>query len=629
MQKKYLSLYEFFDIVLVSLVLFLESSCTYKNKEECFRDLHPVPPDATITGSFVNDTIVLNNSKYFHIDFNTEQSHKCLLEIYINGEKRESHFSDNGCFEIDATKLTPHGIYPLHFHIYAETKTGSIGDALGAEAFLYQKDLTLVNNYYSGNTYYPQLTFANVAGSLQCKLDVPSDGPLIRKISVSKKIGYYGLVTINLGTYYGIPPFIFMDDSYLGEMAKYYVDVYAGTDEGSFLYWYNQWSTSLYQEYKDVDVIMDQHGMPIIQWEKSKYSSNCSGYWLFNKNENSNIYELAKLNDVNQTTFHTEDISFPGTNFAYVSYVPKNPFPGYGQQTALELYTYKDSYLPGLSSFEYNQFFAPLGDDFFIGYGTNHIFRYSAQTMTKVEDISISSGSFTSISVSPNDKYLLATTGTTNFNYLLYNVATGEKTTVPASQVIGTGVSNGGASISDNGVAAVSGGNKIILYDFINNQKLAEQSFNQSASAAISPTGKNFFVSADKLYLFGFSGGIISEKWHSSGTASGYLNYSFLPDDDGQAVVIENGTLSVRNSDNWGLVRSFSVDFSSFGNIDFNSSRVFGYDSDYIRIYDFNTGVLEKKLRLGSDDYLETLKFRGNTLFYGGSYGISRKLILF
>jgi hypothetical protein len=227
------------------------------------------------------------------------------------------------------------------------------------------------------------------------------------------------------------------------------------------------------------------------------------------------------------------------------------------------------------------------------------------------------------VSVSPNNKYLLVSLDHES-RYLFYDIGTHSKTFIPASGVIGSEFSQGTVSVSDGGVAAVAVGKKIVLYDFVSRQKLNEVHFGKEPSAEISPSGKYFFARADKIYLYSFTGGTVSEKWHSTDGTSGNDFYSFLPGDDEQAIIVKDRVLSLRRCSDWSLVSSFPMDITTLGNIDFNSRRIFGYDQEYFKIYDFETGRLLKQMRVAAIHGPE-LKFRGNTLFYGDF----SKLILF
>lgn len=610
----------FLAILILSLTTLF--SCSYKPTDEYFRDLSTVPPGVTIYSSFGTDTIVMNDKTYFDIQIDAGGTHEYYLEVLINDTIKFSSYSPSGYFDINPSSFAERGIFPIHFNFYFNTKTGSIADALGAEAFLVQKDMILVNNGYTGNDFYPTLTFSNVSGTLHCTLNVPPGGPPIRKIMVRKEFGI--IPPFDLVTSTGVSPFNFQDDSYVGEKAYYEVKTFIGTNEGTYLYPSREGLTNKEKEIQPPVITIDEKGMPVIHWQKTAYTSNCNGYRIFNKAYwSDDLYEIATVNDINLTSLETSDIVFPGINITHVSYIPKNPPPSYNQQLAIENYSSSEDFSAGLSSFSYNRFFAPVGNDLFITDGYDHLLRYSAQTLELTQQIT-SPGSYYAVSVSPNNKYLLAATGTSDFIYLLYNIKTKEITYIPSNIVIGAGISSGGVSISDIGVAAVTGGNKIILYDFVHNNKLSELTFVQEPRAEISPSGYYFFVAADKLYLYGNSGGLITEKWHSTGGVSANIYYSFLPEDDTQAIVIENQTVSVRRCNDWSLLKSFPVAFSVVGNIDFNSRRILGYDTDYIRIYDFDSGNLLKQLRVGTSS-IPLLKFRGTTIFYGGA----QKLILF
>ena len=512
-------------------------SCSYKPTDEYFRDIHPVPPKVTIYSSFGTDTIVMNDKTYFDIQIDAGGTHKYYLDVLLDDSIKYSAYNSSGYFDIKPSSFAEPGIYPIHFNFYFNTKTGSIADALGAEAFLVQKDMILVNNGYVGNDFYPTLTFSNVSGTLHGMLNVPAGGPPIRKIIVRKGTEFSSFA--DLATVAGVSPFNFQDDSYVGEKAWYEVKTFNGTNEGTYLYPFREGITNKEKEIQPPVITTDDKGMPVIHWEKTAYTSNCSGYRIFNNVIwNNDLYEVATVTDINQTSLETSDIAFPGTNTLYVSYIPKNPPSNYNQQFAIENYSSSHDFSAGLSSFSYNRFFAPVGNDLFITDGADHLLRYSAQTLELTQQIT-SPGWFFAVSVSPNNKYLLAATGSSDFIYLLYNIKTKEITYIPSNIVIGAGISSGGVSISDIGVAAVTGGNKIVLYDFVHNNKLSELTFVQEPRAEISPSGYYFFVGADKLYLYSNSWGLITEKWHSTGGVSANIYYSFLPEDDTQAVVIE------------------------------------------------------------------------------------------
>ncbi|MEI7982209.1 MAG: hypothetical protein WCI71_11195, partial [Bacteroidota bacterium] len=495
------------------------SCCSYKPTDEFYRDLHPVAPRVTISTLSGSDTVVVSGAYSIDILIDAGQSYHCLIDVFIEGVKKFTATGETGQIGLPANWIVSEpGIYPIHLNVYLNTKSGSIADALGTEAFLFQKDLVLI--YDNHGNYYPRLTFEPVAGNLKCILTVPPDGPMIRKIEVRKGFEYQGPF-YNLTSVTGTSPFSFYDDSYVGENGCYMVKTYIGNAEGTVLYPFTEWFTEKSKEIRPAVITLDDKGLPVIQWQKNPFPSNCSGYRIFDHIYATNdTFEIATVNDINQTTLTTSDIAFPGSNEIFVSHLPGNPPPGYNQHLATEKYASPAYITAGLSSFSFDRFFAPVGNDFFTTYGPDHIFRYAAQTLTVVDEIS-TTGTFRSVRVSPNDKFLIASTGISDFDYLLYDITASSVTYIPAHQVIGSGIISGVVSVSDMGVGAVTGGNNVVLYDFVHQQKLNEITFSQEPRAEISPSGSYFFAGADKLYLYSFSGGNITEIWHSTASISG------------------------------------------------------------------------------------------------------------
>ena len=590
-------------------------SCTYKTTDEYFREISLVPPKINFSNSSGPDTIFLTSSSSLEIHVDPGGTYKYYLEIFVDGVKKYSESNVTADFSIPGTIVSEPGTSQAHLVLYADTKSGSIVEALGTEAFIFKKDITIVK--FPGD-YYLQLVLSSASGNLTGTVNFAAGAPPVAKIIVSKEFSFSPRFEIASGT--GPFPFIFYDSSYMGERAGYSVKAYFGT----------RWDTTFYSglengvmkdgEFTDLVVTAGNTGMPVIQWQKTSYPSHCAGYRISNTIVASDPVEIATITDLDKTSLEITDIGFPGANGLCVTYIPKNPPPGYSQN----MYSFStcNNFQTGIPSFAFTSFLNPVGEDFFTIRYDRILERYSAQTLEVTDNITVNDV-FNSVSVSPNNKYLLASVNK-EFAYLFYDIGTHSKTFIPAGQVIGSGFKQGAVSVSDHGVAAVSVGNRIVLYDFVHQQKLNETYFGQEPVAEISPSGKYFFVKADKMYLYSYSGGIIAEKWHSPDGTSGYDYFSFLPEDDDRAVVIKDRALFVRNCNDWSLVKTFPMDFTTLGNIDYNSRRIFGYDQEYFKIYDLNTGNLLKQMRVNAL-YGPLLKFRGNTLFCG-DYS---KLILF
>ncbi|NCA76233.1 MAG: hypothetical protein EOM90_07860 [Alphaproteobacteria bacterium] len=596
------------------LVLLLSVSCRYKPTDEFYHELHPVKPELTITGTLVNDTLFPREDGFIIVYAQASGKRKYYLEVFIDGVKKVGQQSDNGGFYFKASSILNPGIYHALLRVFCSTLSGSVADAANLEAFQYEREVTLLNNDFSGFNFIPSLLFTLNAGSLKCTLPAPTDSTPIRKMEVAKALDHTaGSIFYDLNTSTGIPPYSFFDPTYVGEQAFYSATTYTGLDGSPVLYPYRITVTEKECEWSNPTFTINDRGVPDFSWEKCRYSENFEGYRIsVSPYPYIDFIESAMIPDINQNSYEINDIAFPGKSRVYISYVPKTPLPGYSNVIARQKYSVSNYVEAGKPGINFYEFLAPVGNDIFIP-GSNEIIRYDAGTLTPV-DIIKTGQSIKYSAVSPRNHFLLATMNAWNSDYLFYNVESKTKYTVPGNQIFGSSFEGGRVSISDQGLAALVGDHKIILYNFVNGQNLGEHTFSVKPCPVLSSSGTYLFVKADQLYLFSVSGGTLSEKWRSVNGPYGYLFYSFFPDDDNRAVILENQELVIRNCSDWSLVRSFTVEGSEFGNVDFNTERLLVYGYSNFAIYDLNTGIKIKQMKTGTSTPI--LRLRGNTIFW-------------
>ncbi len=595
------------------LVLLLSVSCRYKPTDEFYHELHPVKPELTI---LVNDTLYPDWDGHISVYAQASGKRKYYLEVFIDGVKKVGQQSDNGGFYFKASSILNPGIYHALLRVFCSTLSGSVADAANLEAFQYEKEVTLVNNDFSGCNFNPSLLFTLNAGSLKCELPAPTDNTPIRKMEVAKGLdNYFGSFCYDLNSSTGIPPYSIFDPTYVGEQAFYRTTTYTGLDGSPVLYPYRITIMEKECEWGNPTFTITDRGVPDFSWEKCRYSENFEGYRIFvSPYPYDEVIESAMIPDINQNSYEINDIPFPGKSRVYISYVPKTKLPDYSSVIARQKYSVSCEVEAGKPGIKFNDFLAPVGNDIFIP-GSNEIIRYDAGTLASVDIIKTDQPIYYS-AVSPRNHFLLATMKAWNSDYLFYNVESKTKYTVPGNQIFGSAFSGGPVSISDQGLAALSDDNKIILYNFVNGQKLGGHAFSRDHPCPVlSSSGTYLFVKADQLYLFSVSGGTLTEKWRSVNGPYGYHFFSFIPDDDNRAVILENQELVIRNCSDWSLVRSFTVEGSEIGNVDFNTNRLLVYDDHNFTIYDLNTGIKIKHMKTGTSNYFR-LKFRGNTIFW-------------
>jgi hypothetical protein len=302
----------------------------------------------------------------------------------------------------------------------------------------------------------------------------------------------------------------------------------------------------------------------------------------------------------------------------------KGPPPYYNDDLAISEYSVMDTVTAGIQWPAYWYFFSPVGDDFFTD-NEEAITGYSVATLAVSHQIP-SPVRLYCTNVSPNNKYLLAYTfANGGFKYILYHIPSKTLTYVPANLVDSGLQMVEDLAISDNGIGVIGLQYKnVVLYDFINNKILSVIPYSNNPTPQVSPNGDYFFVNDGLLHLYRYDNATVTEIWHSQNFDDYYIYYSFLPWDGSKAVIIQGKTCSIKNANDWSLVRTFPVDFSVFLNADFNSGTIMGAnDQQYTQIVDFTSGAVLKTF-YGNSPYSGYNKHSGNNLFSS----LGRRLVM-
>jgi hypothetical protein len=131
--------------IFLSLCIFISAlSCVYEAPDEMtFVNPQSIPPKITVQQLDLDkDTIVIWTNTYFNYNFSSDKQPIWGLEFDYFGKKFTKEGS-NGYFEIDPSGQ-PDGVYKLKLLLYTRSGTGSLADNLGAEAYVFEKEWTLV-----------------------------------------------------------------------------------------------------------------------------------------------------------------------------------------------------------------------------------------------------------------------------------------------------------------------------------------------------------------------------------------------------------------------------------------------------------------------------------------------------
>lgn len=606
------------------LLLFL-ASCEFKPKGDNFKELTPIPPkDVQISIVGQSDTLIARSSESYQVNVICPNRKVVFYRIYIDGAEKTVQKISGTSFHISPLNfINNDGVYRMSIDVGINSASGSIAEQMGNEGYVYRKDfiLAVLREQYP---FYPELKFSRTNGTLKITMDVPSQVKNVKKILLSRMLPVTGGYE-EVGTATGNGHFEINDPLYVGQNNSYKVETYISDPGGNIFVPYVEGGDNPGLDLPAVMSLKSLKGWPLIKWDKSHYPANCGGYRIYRMSDAS-TYELVTSKDnISDTVYEAVGAKFPGYFLYHLSPFPV-PVPAWYTSTAAwNTMSGEATGFTGLGSFHFDALHTPTGPKIYYDNTSNEINEYNVETSTITRVISTSSGWFYTFSVSPNAKYVLAATGISNFNYLLYDLTSGQTTLIPSSQVIGPGAQTGILSIADNGTGSVITGNKVVVYDFLHQAAIAQQTLPaQGERTVISADAQYVLASAGRLYLYKLESGALQQKWSSAPSAV-IKYFNFYPSLPCKAVMFIDQTFSTMNCESLAIEGSFNPNISEVCNIDFGSCHLLGFTNTDFRIYDPLTGALQFQNPTQSGMLTYYMKIKGNTVYYMGGW----KLIVF
>ncbi len=604
----------------VNLFLFsilLLSSCEYKPKGDYFLNLSAKPPPSvliTIPGH--SDTLAMVSYQTFNVQVTCENRSALFHRMYIEGELKYTRESGNN-FSIDPLNYISHdGIYLMTIEIGINTGSGSIADVLGTEGYLFQQDFILVVLREQVG-FYPDIKFDRSGGRMKLTMDVPANVTNIRKTVFSKSVGMSTATAFASVT--GNSHYEAIDPQYVGEEASYMVQTYIGDPAGTLFYPFVTGSQNASSDLPLVTTEAAASGFPLIRWNKTHYADNCGSYRVYGMLANAPpaIQLLGTVSNINDTTYETHGMTFPGSYTFHVATVPLQVPLWYTDQLAWDSYSNGSYAHVGLNSFYFNRFLSPDIPYIYYTATADTINELSTETGAITDVITTATGWFYTYAVSPNGKYLLAANGIEDFSYLFYDLTSNHASWVPSSQIIGAGAETGIISVSDIGIASIISGTRLVVYNFISLSPVTQLELpSWGDRTVISSDGQYVFAEAGYLYLYKLTSGTLQQKWASSSQSGTFKYYTFDPSRPSKARIQIDQTLFTRDCETWANEGSFVMDIDYICNIDFANGHILGKSTGYFKVLDLNSGNLQFQNPTVTNSITTDLRIKKNTIYH-------------
>jgi len=583
------------QIYLHSLILFLLilQSCAFEPKGEAFVTVDPTGqmPNIQINLNLSVDTLYIPKNKSIIFAYGLNGAEVNWAKFIINGKETDlTTFSSNNV-ELTQTFNDATGkIVPLEMQIFTKSKTGSIADKIGAEGYLISKKWTIkVMEYYQLASNISKVEF--VDGTLKLEW-TKYKGFGFTNYKVYKEI-YYGSKRLTLvATINSIDQTSVVDNTYHGEPSHYYIltnDMFQGS------------STSASGPIPDISSLTTMTGDFLIKWTKPPFYKNLKGYRISIGDKNGGKQQLAEI-----------------YNSAAESYLFPNPIFANDYMLYLTLLPLSDNYLDEMNTSTF------LTSDVFANYGLNSpkynlaraglapitylqndnpdegILVFDQQKMTVTRHIKCAPGIY-QFDVSANNKYLVG-------NLILYHKIYFENLTdTTKSKKIDLTVSfpllGQNISVSNLGTGVLLNGQNAVLYDYINELKLAEIKLQYSADHGnkISPSGNFFFCQTYGCEYYQYKDNQIIRLQESNPSGDNLTYVDYLPGNSEKLIRAFPDKIEVVDCNTWVIEKrwQFPNGITQFYNLDKKSGKALFREKNKLILFDVNTGMVEELKDIG------------------------------
>jgi len=403
----------------------------------------------------------------------------------------------------------------------------------------------------------------------------------------------------------------FVDTTYHGEQSQYYIvnnDRFQGTS---------------LQVKGPIPVLTAENtanGDILLKWDKSPYYKNLRGYRISYKDRYGNLQQVAEVPIGNGESFIIPNPLFAHSYEFYVT--PVGLSANYYEAWSLTWYlstTAKAAY--GVSIPTYTDALSGQDPITYLLNDTQGILQFDHRTFTTTRRIKYKETIY-QFKLSPNNKYLVARVSNPQKIYFedLTDSTKSKSIDISASfpqmQYVAT-VSNAGTGIMINNKTAV-------LYDYINERKLAEILLTSSGaySNRISASGNFFYLgtsSSSEYYQYKDNRIVLLQSGNNQGVDL-MVNAEYLPGNNEKLVRAFRNRVEVVDCITWTIEKTwlFPKQIWAAYNLDSKTGKILLSDKLKLTLFDVINGTNEELATLDDFGYLDWSFFYSNGYLFCG-----------
>lgn len=543
-------------------------------------------PEIEVELNFNTDTIYISRNERVQFKYTKNGNKVNWAKFIVNGKETPLQEEKEGGFEFEwYFPNFNHGTYTLTMIVFTKSGTGSIADLVGAEGYLFEHSWTVIVT--DASALAPEIKGTDFENGI-LKLEwEPFKGMNFEKYDVWKYVLHTPYAPFHVTTVTSQEQTSVGDYSYHGELSRYFVTVNESYTGSSY---------DVEGPLPEITASNTSDGNILLKWNIPPYFNALNGY------------KVSYLDNFNGNLIHLQTVEGAQTDSAKI----ENTLFGYDYNLYLTMNPTSNNYLDewGLRQFLSSEVKASAGlpaPSFAYAQGgkENKIYLsdYSAVKIYNTEKHEIISSiehteGISGFNLSAGNRYLLSFLNKPDKLFLtdLQNDSQSKEINLSTNF---TGISHR-VSISDKGTGAFTIGQKVVLYDFINETVLAEAPLENNGlySNKISSSGNMLVVETyGGREFFSYQNGQlkslpnINEGW-------GVTFANFLPGEPEKLVLITGREIKVINTQTTGLFATWTIagdEYFEAYHLDPKSQNLFIRLGENLILFDLKTG---EKLQL-------------------------------
>lgn len=594
-------------LCIIVLIIFVLQSCTFEPKGEEYVNIDPTGkiPNIQINLNLAADTlyIPINTEITFAYGLNNDKVN--WAQFSVNGAQSDVIKIESNVVSLSRAFKEAAGVtYSLEMKIFTKSQTGSIADIIGAEGFLISRKWTIV--MVNVSQLASQITKTDfVDGTFKIEWE-KYKGMEFKNYKIYKVMAWSTKGKVLLATINNREQTSFIDTTYCGEESQYSIltnDTFQGN---------TTWLKSL------IPIISFENttsGDILFKWSKPPYYKNLKGYRLSYYDSMGKVQQMAEIPD---PTIESYTIVNPIFAHSYKLYL--TPFGRtdnlYSLANSMYYLSTSVTATSGLPGPKYYDILSGQGSMIYLIDNTQQITLFDALKFTPVRQIKYSENIY-EFGVSTNDKYLVSM-GLSPKKIYFEDLSDPSKS--KSIDISSIPLMFGSISISNAGTGILMAYYKSILYDFINERKLAEFDLTGPASYAnkISPSGNFFYLDTYSNFVFYQykNNQLVLLESGSNLNDDFILNCYFIPGNNEKMIRAYHNRIEVLDCNSWTIEKKwlFPNLISHVFNFDIKSGKLLIYENFKMVLFDVINGTREELVSVDESVY------KMNTLFYNNGY---------